>query len=141
MAAGKIYNGKDVRLRIGDKVLYHSTSCQLTVASKTQEVATKDTNGDLVTPDGYNFSLSMDALWADIEAGETATQVDAGILLQHQLDEDVLTFEMTTSTAGDTVISGSCYVTNADLGAEVGNKATAAFQFTGTGDLTIGTEV
>jgi hypothetical protein len=140
MAAGKIYNGKDVRLKIGDKTLYHSTSCQLTVASKTQEVATKDTNGDLVTPDGYNFTLSMDSLWADKPDGST-TQLDPADLVVHQLAEDLLTFEMTTSVAGDRGFSGSLYVTNSDLGAEVGNKATSSFQFTGTGDLVPFTEV
>jgi hypothetical protein len=138
MAAGKIYNGKDVRLRLGDKVLYHSTSCQLTVSSKTQEIATKDTNGDLVEPDGYNFTLSLESLWADKETGGT-TQLDPMDLLQHQLDEDELTFEMTTNIEGDRVISGKCYVTSTDLGAENGSKASASFQFTGTGDITPGT--
>lgn len=140
MAQGKIYNGKDLRLRLGGKTLYHSTSCQLTVSSKSQEVATKDTNGDIVTPDGYSATLSMDSLWADKSNG-TTTQLDPADLLQNQLDEVLLDFEMTTGADGDRVISGQCYVTNSDFGAEVGNKATAAFQFTVSGDITVDTFV
>ena len=136
MAAETIYKGKEMRLRFGEKTLYHATSCQLTVASKTQEVATKDTNGDIVTPDGYNSTLSTDSLWADKPNG-TTTQVDPIDLLQNQLDETLLTFEFTTGVEGDRVVSGSCYVTNTDLGAEVGNNATAAFQFTVSGDIEI----
>lgn len=136
MAAGTFYKGKEVRLRLGDKTLYHSTTCGLSVSSKTQEIATKDTSGDITTPDGYTFSLSMDSLWADKENG-TTTQLDPADLLQHQLDETVLTFEMRTEVDGDKMISGSCYVTNTDLTAEVGSMASAAFQFTGTGDLTV----
>ena len=136
MAAGTFYKGKEVRLRLGDKTLYHATTCQLTVSSKTQEIATKDTNGDLVTPDGYTSTLSMDSLWADKPNG-TTTQLDPADLLQNQLDETLLTFELRTDVDGDKVISGSCYVTNTDLGAEVGNMATAAFQFTVSGDIAI----
>ena len=134
---GQIYKGKEVRLRLGDKTLYHSTTCQLTVASKTQEIATKDTNGDIVIPDGYGSTLSMDSLWADKENG-TTTQLDPADLLQNQLDETLLTFEMRTGADGDRVISGSCYVTNSDFGAEVGSMATAAFQFTVSGDIEVG---
>lgn len=135
MAASTIYNGKEVRLRLGDKTLYHSTNCQLTISSKTQEIATKDTNGDIVTPDGYTATLSMDALWADKPDGST-TQLDPTDLITHQLAEDLLTFEVVTDVVGDKGFSGSCYVTNSDLGAEVGNKATAAFQFSVSGDVT-----
>lgn len=138
MAAGTIYKGKNVRLRIGDKILYHSTACNLTITTNTTEVATKDTNGTIVTPDNYSFSLSMDSLWANKETGQEAAQLDPKDLITHQLANDTLTFEMTTDVTGDDVVSGSCFVTNTDLGAEVGNSATAAFQFTGTGDLTIG---
>ena len=139
MAAGTIYNGKSLRLKFDDKKLFHATSCQLTVASKTQEVASKDTSGDIISMDGYNASLSTDALWADIETGETATQVSPMDLLSYQIAETAIAFEFTTGTSGDAVVSGTCYVTNTDLGAEVGNKATAGFQFSVSGDITIGT--
>jgi hypothetical protein len=135
MAAEKIYKGKEMRLRFGEKTLYHATSCQLTVSSKTTEVATKDTNGDIVTPDGYTATLSTDSLWAD-KANGTTTQIDPIDLLQEQLDETLLTFEFTTGVVGDKIVSGSCYVTSTDLGAEVGSNATAAFQFTVSGDIT-----
>lgn len=141
MAAGTIYNGKNLRLSFDDKKLFHATSCNLSVASKTEEIATKDTTGDLVTIDGYNATLSTDALWSDIEAGESATQVSPQDLLALQIAGTVIAFKFTTGTSGDVVISGNCYVSNADLGAERGTKATAGFQFIVSGDITIGTVV
>jgi len=138
MAASTIYNGKNMRLHFGGKTLYHATNCQLTVSSETQELATKDTDGKIVSVDGYGATLSTDALWADKPNGST-TQVDPVDLLDFQIANTLLTWEFTTSVAGDKTISGSCYVTNSDLGAEVGNKATAAFQFLVSGDITTGT--
>lgn len=136
MAAGQIFKGRDLRIKVGDKTLYHATNCQLTVATTTEELATKDTNGTIVTPDGYTSSLSTDSLWADkLEA--SSTQLDPLDLLQHQLDEDLLTFEFSSYVNGERTISGNCYVTNTDLGAEVGSSATASFQFTVSGDIDI----
>lgn len=139
MAAGTIYDGKAMRLRFDDKILYHATSCQLTVASDTQELATKDTNGKIVSMDGYSATLSTDALWADKESTGTTTQIDPAELLGLQIAETPIAFEFTTGTSGDVVISGTCYCNNSDLGAEVGNKATASFQFIVTGDITVDT--
>lgn len=138
MAAGQIYKGKNVRIRLGDKILYHSTSAQITVASNTTEIATKDTNGTIVTPDNYSWSASIESLWANKETANAATQLEPKDLLTHQLNNDLLTFEFSTDEAGDDMFTGSVYVTNTDLGAEVGNSATASFQFTGSGDLTPG---
>ena len=139
MAAGTIYNGKNLRLNFDNKKLIHATSCQLTIASKTQEVATKDTTGDIIVIDGYNGTLSTDALWSDIESGESATQVSPMDLLALQVAGTAIAFEFTTDVSGDVTISGSCYLTNTDLGAETGSKATAGFQFAISGDITIGT--
>jgi hypothetical protein len=138
MAAGTIYNGKNLRLSFDGKKLYHATSCSMTIASKTQEVATKDTTGDILVIDGYNGSLSTDALWSDIESGETLTQVSPSDLLALQIAGTVIAFEFTTGVTGDVEISGNCYCTNTDLGAENGSKATAAFQFATSGDISIG---
>lgn len=137
MAASTIYKGKNVRLRIGDKTLYHSTTAQITITSNTTEIATKDTNGTIVTPDNYSWTASMESLWANKPDGST-TQLDPKDLITHQLANDLLTLEFTTDVQGDDTYSGSCYVTQTDLGAEVGNSATASFQFTGSGDLTVG---
>jgi hypothetical protein len=139
MAAGTIYKGRNVRIRIGDKILYHSTSATINITSNTTEVATKDTNGTIVTPDNYTWSASLESLWANKETGQEAVQLDPKDLIGHQLANDLLTFEFSTDVTGDDMYTGSCYVTNTDLGAEVGNSATASFQFTGSGDLTAGT--
>lgn len=138
MAAGQIFDGKNVRFKFANQTLFHATSCQLTVSSETQEYATKDTNGKIVGIDSYSGTLSTDGLWSMQETANTATQVDAAELLQHQLDKTLLAFEFTNGVSGDTLISGNCYVTNTDLGAEVGNKATASFQFIVSGDITVG---
>jgi hypothetical protein len=43
--ASTIYNGKLLRFKFNDKKLIHATSCKLTVSSKLEEIATKDTDG------------------------------------------------------------------------------------------------
>lgn len=142
MAQGQIFDGKNVRFKLnGAQTLFHATSCQLTISSETQEYATKDTNGKIVGIDNYSGSLSTDGLWSMKETANDATQVDAAELLALQIAKTLITFEFSSGVSGDTLISGSCYVTNTDLTAEVGNKATVSHQFLVSGDITVGAVV
>jgi hypothetical protein len=50
--ASTIYNGKLLRFKFNDKKLIHATSCKLTVSSKLEEIATKDTDGTVSIPSG-----------------------------------------------------------------------------------------
>jgi hypothetical protein len=81
--ASTIYNGKLLRFKFNDKLI-HATSCKLTVSSKLEEIATKDTDGTVSIPSGYSFTGSTEALLANLPSGDT-THATADTLLDAQL--------------------------------------------------------
>lgn len=138
MAAGQFYKGKNLRFKFEGKTLFHATSCGLSIASDVDEIATKDTNGKVLIPGSYSGSLKTDVLLADKESGAT-TVVDAFDLLQYQLGNTLITWEFTTGTTGDKIISGSTYLTQSDLTANESGISSGSFSFVTTGDITIAT--
>jgi hypothetical protein len=61
--ASTIYNGKLLRFKFNDKKLIHATSCKLTVSSKLEEIATKDTDGTVSIPSGYSLQDRQRHYW------------------------------------------------------------------------------
>jgi len=135
MAAGKIYKGKDLRLSVGGKTLFHSTSCSITISTTLESIATKDTNGTINVPSNYEWSLSAESLTADKAA--VSTQVDYFDLIQMQLAGEELDVEMTTGVDGDVLLSGKALIESTGITADVGSSSTSSFSFKGNGDLTV----
>jgi hypothetical protein len=135
MAAGQIYNGSNVRLSYNGKTLYHTTACKLQLSTKLEEIATKDTNGSVVTPGNYSWNVSAEALVADIPSGSTS-QVGAMGIVDHLLNGTELDIEFTSGEVGDWKYSGSVFVESADIDATVDQSMTGSFSFKGNGDLT-----
>lgn len=135
MAAGQFYKGKNLRFTLGGAVLFHATSCGLSIQSDVDEVATKDTNGKVIIPGAYSGTLSMENLLAD----KDGTQVDQADLLGYQLNNTEVAWEFTTGVSGDIVISGNCYLVQSDLTAETDGIATGSWSFQTNGDITIAT--
>lgn len=134
MAAGQIYKGRKLRISVNGKTIYHATECSLTIDSNTEDIATKDTDGNVVVPDGYNWSLNTNALVADKETA--STQSDFMDVLDLQLQSTEVTIQFTTGETGDFLLSGKAYVTNASITASVGSAVSGSFTFTGNGNLT-----
>ena len=135
MAAGQIYNGSNVRLSYNGKTLYHTTACKLQLSTKLEEIATKDTNGSVVTPGNYAWNVSAEALVADIPSGST-TQVGAMGIVDYLLAGTELDIEFTSGEVGDWKYAGSVFVESADIDATVDQSMTGSFSFKGNGDLT-----
>jgi hypothetical protein len=135
MAAGQIYNGSNVRLSYNGKVLYHTTSCKLQISTKLEEIATKDTNGSVVTPGNYAWNISAESLVADKPSAST-TQLGAMEIVDFQLAKTELDIEFTSSVSGDWMYAGSVFVESADIDATVDQVMTGSFSFKGNGDLT-----
>jgi len=129
--------GKNLRLKFNDLWLLHATTCGLSIASKTEEVATKDTDGDEILSSGYGYTLSTSALMATLPTGDT-THAVTDYLVDAQLDETLVPWEFTTGVAGDRVYSGMCRVTQSDIAAENGSIATTGFSLVGSGNITRG---
>lgn len=139
----RIYKGKELRILLGGKAIMHATSCSLSLTSSTDEVATKDTNGTIVSPGNVSGTLTSDSLIAQLETGEDATHVSSFDLIAAQYAKTEYTFEFkefgAAGASGNKFLSGSCFVTGNDLTADVGSNSTASVSFSVTGDVSIET--
>lgn len=133
MAAGQIYQGKKVRFKFNGKTLFHATNCKLSVSTKLEEIATKDTNGSIVIPGNYAWSMNTDALVADKPVA--STQNDFMDLLDIQLLGQVIQIEMTAGVIGDWKLAGEVYIDSADITAGTTGAVSGSFSFKGTGNL------
>lgn len=129
-----IYNGKFLRFKFKNKKLIHATNCKLTVASKLEEIATKDTDGTVSIPSGYSFTGSTEALLSKLPTGDI-THCTGDDLLQAQLAGEEIDVEFTTDVTGDFIYTGKAYINNYDLGAEVNSSVKVTIAFTGNGNL------
>jgi hypothetical protein len=134
MSAGSIYKGKNVRFSFNGKTLYHATSCKLTISTKLEEIATKDTDGTVSTPSNYAWSISTESLVANKPLA--SSQSDFMDIVSLQLAGTEISIEFTTGAAGDFKLSGKVYTESSDITAEVGNSVTGSFSFKGNGNLT-----
>jgi hypothetical protein len=133
MAAGQIYKGKNVRFSFNGKTLYHTTSCKLSISTKLEEIATKDTSGTVSTPSNYAWSISTEALVANKPAA--STQSDFMDIVDLQLAGTEIDIKFTDSATGSFILSGKVFVVQSDINAEIGNSLTGSFSFTGNGNL------
>lgn len=140
MAAGEIYQGGATRFSYNGKTLYHTTSCKLQISTKMEEIATKDTNGSVVTPSNYSWSASAESLVADKPTAST-TQFGFMEIVALQLAKTAIDIEITDGVTGSWMAAGQCYVESADIDATVDQSVSGSFSFKGNGDLTITTVV
>lgn len=133
--ANDIYNGKFLRFKFNDKKLIHATNCKLTVSSKLEEIATKDTDGTVSIPSGYSFTGSAEALLSKTPSGDT-THITADAVLDLQLEGEEIDVEFTTDVTGDFIYAGKAFINNFDFGAEVNASVKVTISFTGNGNLT-----
>lgn len=133
MAKGKIYQGRNVRIRLAGKTIYHATSAKVSISADLEELATKDTSGKLSVFGGYNWNASAESLVAD--KPEASTQVDADDLLEYLINGTELEFQFTTNETGDFLWSGKVLVSQCDVDAGVSGAVKGSFSFVGQGDL------
>lgn len=130
-----IFQGKNVRISVEGKSIYHATSCKLDISMSLEEIATKDTEGSVNTPGNYSWNASTDTLFATLPAGNT-THKAADEILDYLLAKTELDFEFSTNETGEWVYGGKVYVESASIDATVGQSVTGSFTFKGNGDLT-----
>lgn len=138
--ASTIYKGKNLRFKFNGKALYHATSCKLSISTKLEEIATKDTDGTISTPSNYSWSISSDCLVANVPAGSTTKSGYMDLVLM-QLAGEEIDVEFSTEETGDFTLSGKVLIESSDATAEVGSSASSSFSFKGNGNLTPGTVV
>lgn len=133
--AAKIYKGKNVRLSVNGKTIFHSTACTLGLTTTLEELATKDTNGTISTPGSYAWTVGLNTLVADKDS-TNVNQTDFMSVLDLQLAGAEVDISFATDVAGDFFLSGKAYIESCNISAEVGNTTTGDFSFKGNGNLT-----
>lgn len=134
--ADKIYQGKNVRLIIDDKKIFHATDCGISATRELESIATKDTDGNVQTPGAYSWTASLSTLVAQQDPA-TGTHFSFKDVYQKFLDGTPCQFQYTTGATGDMVFTGEVYITQADFSAPTTGAATGSFSFTGNGNLVL----
>ena len=133
-----LLQGTTMRIKKGTKTLFHETDASLSSTIDFKEVASKDTDGKLVTPGTQSWSLTANALVAN-DAG--ALQADLAELYNDHKNKILVTIEFSTQVSGDIIFSGSAYVETFNVQATNEEEVTGDFSFKGNGALAIGTVV
>lgn len=139
--ADKIYKGKNIRIIISGKKIFHATEGSISITTNLESIATKDTDGNIQTPSNYEWTASANALVAQVDPAGThaASHSSFTDLVAAQLANSELDFQFTTEATGDFIFSGKVYITQCDITASTENAATGSFSFTGNGNLTLDT--
>lgn len=133
MAEGTFYKGKDLRIKVGGKPMFHSTSCSISVSTTLESIATKDTDGTINVAGNYEWSLSAETL--TVNKAVAGTQADTFDLLTLQLAGEEVEIEMTTGKKGDILLKGMALIESTNINADNGSSSTSSYSFKGNGDL------
>jgi len=132
--AGNTYAGKNLRIRIDGKTVFHATECSFTTSRSMESIASKDTNGEQVTPGNYTWSVSTNFLVANIPTASTTQVGTKQILDTYQAGTEV-EVQFTTEIVGDVVITGQAYIEGINMSAPTNGVATGDSSFKGNGDF------
>lgn len=133
--ASTIYNGKLLRFKFNTKKFLHATTCKVSVSSKLEEIATKDTDGTVSVPSNYSWSGSTEALLSNLPAGDT-THVTYDDILALQLAGTEIDVEFTTDVTGDIIYTGKAFIESSDITADTGTSVKVSVSFKGNGNIT-----
>jgi hypothetical protein len=137
MAAGQAYKGKNLRIKIDGDTIFHATECSFNSSMSLEEIATKDTNGNLVVTGNYTWGVATNMLIADKAAG--STQEDFVSLLNKHKDGEIVQISFTTDAIGDVLITGYGYIESINFAAPTSGFATGDASFKGNGDYVVTT--
>jgi hypothetical protein len=136
MAAGQAYKGKNLRISVDGETIFHATECSFNSSMQLEEIATKDTNGNIVVDGNYTWGVSTNMLVAD--KAVASTQEDFVGLLNKFKAGTTVAIEFTTNVAGDIIISGDAKIESVNFSAPTSGFATGDASFKGTGDFNVG---
>ncbi|MCG9792482.1 hypothetical protein [Flavobacterium algicola] len=132
--AGNTYAGKNLRIRIAGKTVFHATDCSFTTSRTMDAIASKDTNGEQVSPGNYTWGVATSYLVAN-KPDASATQVGTKEILDTYQAGTEATIEFTTEIVGDVIISGQAFIESINLSAPTNGVATGDASFKGNGDF------
>jgi predicted secreted protein len=137
-----IFNGTNLVVLVGSEVIAHSTSCSLSVSADLPDATTKQSQGWAEEIAGLrSWSLTTDGLTTVEPTGTNYVVGDIFSALNARTAVQVkfTTANGSTVIVGDLVWSGSAFVESLDITADMESPVTYSASFTGTGQLTQGT--
>ena len=132
--AGNTYAGKNLRIRVDGKTIFHATECSFTTSRNMESIASKDTNGEQVTPGNYSWGVSTNFLVANVPTASTTQIATKQILDTYQAGSEV-EVQFTTEIAGDVIITGQSFIESMNMSAPTNGVATGDASFKGNGDF------
>ena len=134
----EIYDGSLLRIKLGDKFVYHATDCEVSIELSTRERTSKDIEGLQTAPDIISWTASGSALGVmDLPGAVTDHNFES--LFDAMNAKTLVTVELTLGpdgTTGDTFYTGSAYLSNLSISAPNREDATVSYSLTGSGVLT-----
>jgi hypothetical protein len=135
MAAGKPYAGKNLRIRVDGKTIFHATECTFDTTRNMDSIASKDTEGEESLPGSYTWNVSTNYLVAD-KPGASTTQLGIKEVLDMYQEGAEVEVQFTTNIVGDVVISGQSFIESINMTAGTNGVATGSAGFKGRGNFT-----
>jgi len=132
--AGNTYAGKNLRIRVDGKTIFHATECSFTTSRNMESIASKDTNGEQVTPGNYTWGVSTNFLVANKPDASTTQIGTKEILDTYQAGSEV-EVQFTTDIAGDVIVTGNTFIEGLNMTAGTNGVATGDASFKGNGDF------
>lgn len=132
--AGNTYAGKNLRIRVDGKTIFHATECTFTTSRNMESIASKDTNGEQVTPGNYTWGVSTNFLVANIPTAST-TQVGTKEVLDIYQNGSEVEVQFSTNIVGDVIITGQSFIEGMNMSAGTNGVATGDCSFKGNGDF------
>ncbi|MFH6966480.1 hypothetical protein [Flavobacterium sp. FlaQc-28] len=132
--AGNTYAGKNLRIRVGGKTVFHATECSFTTSRNMESIASKDTNGEQVTPGNYTWGVSTNYLVSNIPAA-SSTQIGTKQILDTYQSGSEVEVSFSTEIVGDVIITGNCFIEGINMTAPTNGVATGDASFKGNGDF------
>jgi hypothetical protein len=132
--AGNTYAGKNLRIRVEGKTVFHATECTFTTSRNMESIASKDTNGEQVTPGNYTWGVSTNFLVANKPTASTTQIGTKEILDTYQAGTEV-EVQFSTEIVGDVIITGQSFIESLNMSAPTNGVATGDASFKGNGDF------
>lgn len=142
MATTGVFNGTSLVVLVGTEVIAHATSCTLSVSADLPDATTKQSGGWAEEIAGLrSWSLTTDGL-ATVEP--TGTNYVVGDLFSALNGRTKVTVKFTTVNGstpitGDLYWEGDAFLESLDITADMESPVTYSASFTGTGELSQGT--
>ena len=133
--AGNTYAGKNLRIRVAGKTIFHATECTFTTSRNMESIASKDTNGEQVTPGNYTWGVSTNFLVANKPAAST-TQMGTKEVMDLYKNGTQVEVQFSTKIIGDVIIKGQTFIEGMNMSSGTNGAATGDCSFKGNGDFT-----